>query len=260
MHQRLACQARGITQIASTATAGLALDDQGTVWSWGPNTQGQLGRKVDAWLAEPGAITTGLPPIIQLATGSAHVLALDANGAVWAWGANAAGQLGNGSLKAGGQPAKVALPVSIRHIAAGDTHSLALDAEGRLWAWGANNHGQTGTASATYYTRPQRVSVDFPIARLDGGMFHTVALSTQGEVYAWGWNGLGQAAHGESTSSHTPRRIPSLRHISLLAAGSGHVLASNGRDVFAWGDNRSAACGATAAQACIHTPEKMTLA
>lgn len=115
-------------------------------------------------------------------------------------------------------------------------------------------------AEGAYFSRPQRVRLDFELTDIDGGMFYTVALSAQGEVYAWGWNGLGQAGQSAHVSSHKPARIKPLSDITLLAAGSGHVLASNGQQVFAWGDNRSSACGESATQAYIPTPIQITLA
>lgn len=259
IHQRLAGLPASIAQLAATASVGLALDGKGTVWSWGPSNHGQLGRAAQAWLAGPGAVT-GLPAIARLAAGNAHALALDCQGAVWAWGANAAGQLGNGTLTENREPTQITLPEPIAQIAAGDTHSLALDASGQLWAWGSNQHGQTGLAGSVYYTQPQRVPLDFPLAYLDGGMFYTAALSSQGEVFAWGWNGLGQTGHSTNTSTHQPARISGLKHMTLLAAGSGHLLASDGQRVFAWGDNRSATCGTSAAQSCIRSPRPITLA
>ncbi len=54
-------------------------------------------------------------------------LALDHSGRVWAWGANAAGQLGNGGLQESTQPQVLSLPSRIMHIGAGDTHSFAVD-------------------------------------------------------------------------------------------------------------------------------------
>lgn len=257
--QRLEGLPATLTQLVATASAGLALDGRGAVWSWGLDTEGQLGRTAQAWYTAAGRVAD-MPPMVQLATGSAHVLALDSEGTVWSWGANAAGQLGHGTLQASRQARAVTLPVPVQRVAAGDTHSLALDVEGQLWAWGANNHGQTGLAEAAYFSRPQRVRLAFAPTHIDGGMFYTVALAAQGEVYAWGWNGLGQAGHSTRTSSHQPTAIRALRNITLLAAGSSHVLASNGQQVFAWGDNRSAACGAAASQACIHTPVTITLA
>ena len=240
------------TQVALTESGGFALYPNGTVWSWGMRTNGQLGREtlpsVSTLLDSPAAIT-GLPPIAMLAAGHGHVLALGHNGSVWSWGANSAGQLGTGSLSERTLPAKVSLPAHIKTVAAGDTHSFAVDDRGRLWGWGSNNFGQTGEAleprlAAAYFTKPQRIKTGFPVAQIDAGMFFTVATSTQGEVFAWGWNGMGQMAQDGPAFSAMPLRVKPLRNVTRLAAGVGHTLALSDVGLFAWGDNRSSACGA----------------
>ncbi len=123
-HQTVQAIPEGIRQLATMQTVSLALLENGDVWSWGFNHQGQLGR-----LAQPAqnsaAVVDGLPAIASLACGSAHALALDKSGSVWSWGANQAGQLGDGTLKSSGLPVRVALPEPIASVAAGDTHSLA---------------------------------------------------------------------------------------------------------------------------------------
>lgn len=258
-HQTVQAIPEGIRQLATMQTVSLALLENGDVWSWGFNHQGQLGR-----LAQPAqnsaAVVDGLPAIASLACGSAHALALDKSGSVWSWGANQAGQLGDGTLKSSGLPVRVALPEPIASVAAGDTHSLALDAAGQLWAWGANNHGQTGSADGAYFTRPVKIQTDFPVRKIDGGQFYTAALSEQGEVFAWGWNGLGQMGLPETHSSPRAVKIAGLPPVTHLAAGAGHVLASDGLTVFAWGDNRSAACGRAAQTRVILAPNSIHLA
>ena len=92
------------------------------------------------------------------------------------------------------------------------------------------------------------------------GLFYTTALSDQGEVFAWGWNGLGQIGLPQSHSSPQAVRIAGLPPITSLAAGAGHVLASDGLAVFAWGDNRSAACGRAARDTVVLTPNSIHLA
>ncbi len=235
-------------QVALTESGGFALYADGSVWSWGMRANGQLGREAAAALDNPAPIK-GLPLVTALACGHGHVLALDRQGKVWTWGANAAGQLGTGSLQQSPLPVKVELPAHIRHIAAGDTHSFAVDASGRLWGWGSNNHGQVGhlhdsRLSAKYFTRPQRIKTGFPVAQIDAGMFYTVARSTQGELFAWGWNGMGQLGQPDLAFSPEPVRIKGLANVTRLAAGVGHTLALTDLGVFAWGDNRSSACGA----------------
>lgn len=192
------------------------------------------------------------------------MLALDRQGGVWAWGANAAGQLGTGDLGQRVAPVRVELPHRVRQVAAGDTHSLALDDAGRLWGWGANNFGQVGVvmglpAEQRFFTRPQRVRTGFKLARLDAGMLYSVAVSSDGDVFAWGWNGLGQLATDGLQASAAPRRIEVLRGVEQLAAGLGHVLALNGQGVFAWGDNRASACGALPSTPIQSTPRRITL-
>ncbi|OWT59185.1 RCC1 domain-containing protein [Candidimonas nitroreducens] len=258
-HQAVEAMPHGIRQLATMQTVSLAVLKNGAVWSWGFNHLGQLGRPALP-AQNSAAVLDGLPAIDRLACGSAHALALDQSGGVWSWGANQAGQLGHGNLKSSSQPAKVVLPEPVTDIAAGDTHSMALDAAGQLWAWGANNHGQTGSDEGAYFIRPVRIHTDFPVRQIDGGLFYTAALSEQGEVFAWGWNGLGQIGLRQPHSSPQALRIAGLPPVTRLAAGAGHVLACDGATVFAWGDNRSAACGRASQDPVILSPNPIHLA
>ncbi|MDA8447574.1 RCC1 domain-containing protein [Paracidovorax valerianellae] len=246
-------------RVAQTEAAAFALQADGTVWSWGMAAYGQLGRVVASRESGPQAIE-GLGAVEHLAAGHAHVLALDRAGQVWAWGANAAGQLGNGGLKESAVPVRVALPARAVQVAAGDTHSFAVDAQGRLWAWGSNQYGQAGDGAARYFARPVRVRTGFAVAQVDAGMFYTVALSRQGDVFAWGWNGMGQLAQDSTAFSARPLRVQGLRGVLQLAAGTGHVLARTDTGLFAWGDNRSSACGAFPSVAVQARPHPIVFA
>jgi len=258
-HHKVQAILEGIRQLATMHTVSLAVLDDGSVWSWGFNHQGQLGRPAQPAHNDAAALDN-LPAIARLACGSAHALALDQSGSVWSWGANQAGQLGHGTLTSSSQPAKLAFPEPITDIAAGDTHSLALDATGQLWAWGANNHGQTGSADGAYFTRPVKIQTDFPVLQMDGGQFYTAVLSKQGEVFAWGWNGLGQIGLPQSHSSPQAVQVAGLPPVTRLAAGAGHMLATDGQTIFAWGDNRSAACGRAVQDLVVLAPHSIHLA
>lgn len=245
----------GMKQISANETASYALDTSGKVWSWGSNFQGQLGRQSDGGLNQPPAKIETLPTIASLATGKNHTLALSNKGDVWAWGANTAGQLGQGNLSALTRPARVLINTPIKAIAAGDTHSLAIDVNGRLYVWGSNNLGQLGPVMSSklagFSARPVRVQLSFKLKQIDAGMHYTIALSEQGEVYAWGWNSMGQLGDSEVQSSNTPIKILGLNRVREISAGPFHALASNEKGLYAWGDNRNAACGLSSIQAEI---------
>jgi alpha-tubulin suppressor-like RCC1 family protein len=255
---------RAPIQLAHTESGAFALYADGTVWSWGMKANGQLGRDVAAMVAGPGVID-GLKDIVAIAAGHGHVLALDRGGKLWSWGANAAGQLGKGDLQQTAMPTRIDIPLPVKRIAAGDTHSFAIDAMDRLWGWGSNNHGQVGEMASAgkpeaYFTRPHRVKTGFAVAQVDAGMFYSVATSTQGDVFAWGWNGMAQIAQEGVPRSAKPMRVKRLANVTRLAARVGHTLALNDSGVFAWGDNRSSACGVFPSVAAQVQPVRVSVA
>lgn len=89
-----------IVEISAGATFSLALDDQGYVWAWGDNEEGQLGigyDRIGRPQMYPLQVTTGfglLSQIQSISTGPYHSLALDKDGQIWGWGANWNGALG----------------------------------------------------------------------------------------------------------------------------------------------------------------------
>ncbi len=97
---------------ATTIVAGgrttFAVRADGTVMGWGANDVGQLG--TGAISGDPTATPmelTGVGKVLQLVAGSEHACALFADGAVRCWGANASGQLGDGTKTARIIPTKV---------------------------------------------------------------------------------------------------------------------------------------------------------
>jgi alpha-tubulin suppressor-like RCC1 family protein len=84
-----------IKEVSVGAFHSLALDEDGFVWSWGSNRDGQLGRSPDSFPHSSTPIRLEqLPKISAIATGGHHSIALDLDGQVWSWGANRDSQLG----------------------------------------------------------------------------------------------------------------------------------------------------------------------
>ncbi len=225
--------------------------------SWGGNIGGQLGNGTGIPSNLPVAVTaTGVlagKSIVALSAGDRHTLALCANGALAAWGANSAGQLGNNST----MPSNVAVSVNtagglstkrVVAVAAGANHSLALCSDGTVFAWGANGAGQLGIGGTSSSMVPVQVSPSGALAgkkvvAIAAGQNHSMALLSTGAVATWGANASGQLGNGGTAGSTVPTLVITTgvlsgTTVSAIAAGQNHCLAlcANGT-LAAWGDN-----------------------
>jgi alpha-tubulin suppressor-like RCC1 family protein len=125
----------GITAISTWSASNFALKSDGTVWGWGTDYQGELGD--GGWNTNrPTPVQVlNLSSITAIGSGGLHGLALKSNGTIWSWGANANGQLGDGSYTGRNVPVQVSNLSGVTAIAGGDNHSLALKSDGTVWAW-----------------------------------------------------------------------------------------------------------------------------
>ena len=212
--------------VAAGGNFTLALKAGGSVWAWGANDLGQLGNgSIEARVTTPVAVS--LPTrVVAVAAGGGHGLAIDRDGAVWAWGANTNGQVGNGTIVSTPTPVQVAGPSGIVAIAAGGEHSLALAKDGKLWAWGENSWGRLGDGTTTDRHSPVRVTGldSLGIVAIAAGNGHSLALGRGGALYAWGVNFDGQLGIAPDIANHPfPTRVNVLP-LASVSGGSFHSL------------------------------------
>ena len=92
----------------------IALKADGSVWTWGNNTHGQLGNGKggnNAQVINPQQIA--LSNISSVAAGKEFAMALTDDGNVYTWGANESGQLGIGSVDDKSTPQKVSFDLAV---------------------------------------------------------------------------------------------------------------------------------------------------
>lgn len=114
-----------------------------------------------------GGATWTLPgPVIDLSVGVGTVCSALADGAVWCWGANGAGELGDGTRSEAGNAPTERLFTPVRALVDDPTaaarvssqHACARSVDGRsLWCWGANRRGQLGQGHLERVDAPVRV-------------------------------------------------------------------------------------------------------
>ena len=228
------------------ARNAITLKPDGSVWTWGYNTHGQLGDGTNVDKSFPvqvlGQGGNGyLTGITHVMGGELHNLALKNDGTVWAWGMNMLDQLGDGNATDSWTPVEVSGLSNITQIASRAYHSLAVKSDGTVWAWGWDFHGAlgNGVSDQNYdYTSPVQVQgLNNPIM-VSAGYCYSVALLQDHTLVAWGLNSDGQLGDGTTNDHYTPMPVQGLNNVIWVSAGWAQVVAikSDGT-VWTWGAN-----------------------
>ena len=230
----------------------VAVFDDGTVWTWGNGSYGQLGNgstsNIDVLTPTEvlGSGGTGyLTGVAAIAAGADHSLALKSDGTVWAWGDNAYGDLGNDAADGGfssGTPVEVVGPTGtgslsgIVGIAGGYQFSLALKSDGTAWSWGVNRYGQLGIGSfeLNEHAIPQQVigpgASGFltNVAQIGATYQHSSAVENDGTAWTWGANSFGELGDGDQTQADVSSPVqvvaPGAGFLTGVAVGTGGYL------------------------------------
>lgn len=196
----------------------------GNVWAWGLNSRGQIGLDpaITGASADPknlsGLYPASLSGISAVAAGGGFSYAVrEFDGAVWAWGRNVNGELGDGTTVSSFSPVQVKIDANnfltgVVQVAAGLEHGLARLANGEVWAWGYNFFGQLGTGKN--FDSHYAVQVQLPLisgkpaVATDIRAFGSSSMALVGGVwYVWGDNSYGQLGVGNVLKLTVPQKM-----------------------------------------------------
>jgi alpha-tubulin suppressor-like RCC1 family protein len=243
-----------------------AFQNDGTVWTWGDNLNGQLGNNTTTGSRLPlqtwGPAQGTMDDATKVVSGYAHSLALKSDGTVWTWGWNGNGQLGDNTTTNRLTPVQVlgsggsGFLSDVIDVAAGYSHSVALKSDGTVWAWGWNAYGQLGDGtSMNRYTPVQVVDYDgsgyfLNVKNIACGNTFTLATRTDDTAWTWGNNSSGQLGDNTTDLRVLPGQVLGtggvgfLTDIMMVAGGEKHSLAlKNDGTVWAWGNNSNGQLG-----------------
>ncbi|KJY65137.1 RCC1 repeat domain protein, 2 domains [Bifidobacterium polysaccharolyticum] len=269
-------------QVSAGACDSVAIDTTGKVYSWGSetttlgdsvSTANSVAKTKPTLVADPGGTDQGLHAV-RVSANWSFIMALNADGNIYAWGYNNWGQFGNGSSTNSTWTTYSSTPTLVRdptdtskglqatRISAGAWHALAIGQDGTVWAWGMDNNGQLGF-STDYQTLPKQVP-NLKAQQVSASTWNSLAIGQDGTAWGWGNNANGQLGDGTTSKRTTPRPVSSPADQSgsgtgfasvRISAGWGHSVAI-GQDgkAYAWGDNRYNQLGAEQSLTQSRTP------
>jgi alpha-tubulin suppressor-like RCC1 family protein len=229
-------QVKNLTNPAAISGGGffsLALMPDGSIWSWGNNTYGQLGDGTFINRSNPVRVV-GLSNMIGISCGFLHALALKSDGTAWAWGQNGNGCLGNGT--SGGSsnlPVQVLNLSNVVAVSGGDAHSMARCADGTIWKWGANNMGDMGVGTSDTNAHPYAVQVPglSNVLISTARDLHNLVVKTDGSVWTWGDDRFGCGGDLIGSNITSPRVMPGLVSNNLIGYGESFESYPNGSSI-----------------------------
>ena len=195
-------------QVSTGSQHTAAIKTDGTLWTWGQGSSGQLGDNSLTSKSTPVTTFAGGNGWKQVSAGGGNqTAAIKTDGTLWIWGSGVTGVLGNNSTT------NVPTPVTTfaggtnwKQVDCGDTCTAAIKTDGTLWIWGRNDFIQLGNNDTGDRSTP--------VTTFAGGTnwkqvscrgVHTSAIKTDGTLWGWGSPSAGRLGTNDvSPNRSTP--------------------------------------------------------
>ncbi|KAF4040975.1 Regulator of chromosome condensation (RCC1) repeat [Phytophthora infestans] len=234
------------TQVSCGKHHSAAVTEKGDLYTWGRNTEGQLGHVFNTLSKEVNAVANGIsawpkyvgfflgkPRIVSASCGNTFTAVLLADGSIYL--------IGGSSLRPASYTIKKSVPSSNTFnlllekgsggepfvaLTSGSEHILAVTNVGEVVSWGLNIFGQLGHGRKTGRGKsdvkggkalPGSVSCDRVIkwTKVFAGASYSAAITTEHQLYTWGNGSYGQLGHGGTSCEFEPRRVEVLQHVNV---------------------------------------------
>jgi signal peptidase I len=208
----------GVVAVAAGDKHSCAVLDDGSVWCWGSNNEGQLGNNTtsDSW-SPVGA--GSFSSMVGVTAGEVHSCAVSSGGGVWCWGRNDKGQLGDDTGTDSESPVQVkgaggsgALS-GVVDLGSGQSHTCAATSSGAALCWGQGDKGQLGNNATAGSGHPVQVvgpggsGTLTDVVLVGAGEKHSCAAIDIHTVYCWGDNAARQLGDGTTNNTDTPALV-----------------------------------------------------
>lgn len=208
------------TAVSPNGAAGIKTD--GTLWTWGSNSNGIVGDNTAVHRSSPVQTVAGGTDWKFVTMGWLFAVALKTNGSLWSWGQNDNGQLGRNDVTGRSSPIQEITNGDWHVAAAGNYHTSAIKSDGTLWLWGRNTNGALGDNSVTHRSSPvQTVSGGTDWKTVSNGGHHTLSIKTDNTLWVWGRAASGQLGTSDVTHRSSPvQTVAGGTNWKMIAAGA----------------------------------------
>ena len=241
-------------QVFGGSSGTIAIKTDGTLWTWGLGTSGELGNNTNTNRSTPVTTFAGGTNWKSLSSSGyigSYNAAIKTDGSLWTWGSSLFGMLGTNNTTTRSTPVTTfAGGNNWKSLACGGGHMGAIKTDGTLWMWGQNgtigplginfsgtdNHRNTPVTTFAGGNNWKQVSC--------GGGF-SAAIKTDGTLWVWGNGADGRLGTNNTINRSTP--------VTTFAGGNDWKQVSAGRNntaaiktdgsLWVWGLNNNGKLG-----------------
>jgi alpha-tubulin suppressor-like RCC1 family protein len=224
----------------------MAIKTDGTLWSWGNNSDGKLGLGSTTSSSSPtqvGALTDWAS--VSCAP-SNNTSAITTGGVLYSWGRNEYGQLGTNNTTDYSSPKQVGVLTTWATVSAGHETTLATKTDGTLWAWGYTQGGALGNGDGGFnkVSSPIQVGASTDWSKTYHGYGNSYGIKTGGTLWAWGFNSVGGLGLGDISDRSSPSQVGALSNwLDIAGYYNWAVAIKTDGTLWTWGTNGSGQLG-----------------
>ncbi|XP_043107901.1 retinitis pigmentosa GTPase regulator b isoform X4 [Puntigrus tetrazona] len=222
-----------VKMLAAGSNTSAALTQDGRLYMWGDNSEGQIGLGKESNALTPRELSVG-KRVSWVSCGYYHSAFITVDGALFTFGEKDSGKLGLSTEKLANHkvPQQVTgISDKVVQVSCGGGHTVALTAEQDVYSFGLGQFGQLGHGTFIFESRLPRVVEHFRRGRVkhvECGENHTALITDSGLLYTFGDGRHGKLGLGEEnfTNQFKPTLCPRFLdyHVHSVTCGGCHML------------------------------------